>query len=87
MDGELQKSLRLIERCCGDMNKIINNILDFSKLEAAVGNQIPDALPGQNDGLRASCLLRIRSRKRIRKYVREDFFNIVEVIKQYDFLS
>lgn len=28
------KSLRLIERCCGDMNKIINNILDFSKLEA-----------------------------------------------------
>ncbi len=29
-----EKSLRLIERCCGDMNKIINNILDFSKLEA-----------------------------------------------------
>lgn len=28
------KSLRLIERCCDDMNKIINNILDFSKLEA-----------------------------------------------------
>ncbi len=28
------KALRLIERCCGDMNKIINNILDFSKLEA-----------------------------------------------------
>ncbi len=26
--------LRLIERCCDDMNKIINNILDFSKLEA-----------------------------------------------------
>lgn len=33
-DGRLVKSLRLIERCCGDMNKIINNILDFSKLEA-----------------------------------------------------
>ncbi len=32
--GELEPSLRLIERCCGDMNKIINNILDFSKLEA-----------------------------------------------------
>ncbi len=30
----MEKSLRLIERCCGDMNKIINNILDFSKLEA-----------------------------------------------------
>lgn len=33
-DGRVEKSLRLIERCCGDMNKIINNILDFSKLEA-----------------------------------------------------
>ena len=32
--GEIEPSLRLIERCCGDMNKIINNILDFSKLEA-----------------------------------------------------
>lgn len=34
MDRQLVKSLKLIERCCGDMNKIINNILDFSKLEA-----------------------------------------------------
>lgn len=34
MDERTEKSLRLIERCCGDMNKIINNILDFSKLEA-----------------------------------------------------
>ncbi|MCI8779650.1 MAG: hypothetical protein HFH70_03085 [Lachnospiraceae bacterium] len=33
-DGSTEKALRLIERCCGDMNKIINNILDFSKLEA-----------------------------------------------------
>ncbi len=33
-DEQILKSLRLIERCCGDMNKIINNILDFSKLEA-----------------------------------------------------
>lgn len=33
-DPEEVKSLQLIERCCGDMNKIINNILDFSKLEA-----------------------------------------------------
>ena len=33
-DAKTVKSLRLIERCCGDMNKIINNILDFSKLEA-----------------------------------------------------
>lgn len=28
------KELHLIERCCDEMNKIINNILDFSKLEA-----------------------------------------------------
>ena len=34
MDGPTEKSLCIIERCCGDMNKIINNILDFSKLEA-----------------------------------------------------
>ena len=33
-DGPTEKALRLIECCCGDMNKIINNILDFSKLEA-----------------------------------------------------
>ncbi|MDE6625739.1 MAG: hypothetical protein K2K56_05165 [Lachnospiraceae bacterium] len=31
---EVKRPLRMIERCCGDMNKIINNILDFSKLEA-----------------------------------------------------
>ena len=34
VDAQTAKSLRLIERCCDDMNKIINNILDFSKLEA-----------------------------------------------------
>ncbi|MDE6890733.1 MAG: hypothetical protein K2P50_02955 [Lachnospiraceae bacterium] len=28
------RTLRVIERCCDDMNKLINNILDFSKLEA-----------------------------------------------------
>lgn len=33
-DARVEKSLHLIERCCTDMNKIINNILDFSKLEA-----------------------------------------------------
>lgn len=33
-DVRIKKPLRLMERCCGDMNKIINNILDFSKLEA-----------------------------------------------------
>lgn len=33
-DEGKKKVLRLIERCCGDMNRLINNILDFSKLEA-----------------------------------------------------
>ncbi len=33
-DTKAARSLRLIERCCSDMNKIISNILDFSKLEA-----------------------------------------------------
>ena len=35
-EKEKLRKLQLIERCCGEMNKIINNILDFSKLEAAV---------------------------------------------------
>ncbi|MBE5938553.1 MAG: PAS domain-containing protein [Lachnospiraceae bacterium] len=30
----VRNTLKIIERCCGDMNKIIDNILDFSKLEA-----------------------------------------------------
>ena len=34
VDSRTVKSLRMIERCCVDMNKIIDNILDFSKLEA-----------------------------------------------------
>jgi len=29
-----KRTLEIIERCCEDMNKIINNILDFSKLES-----------------------------------------------------
>lgn len=33
-DNKLLHTLQLIERGCNDMNSIINNILDFSKLEA-----------------------------------------------------
>lgn len=33
-DEKKLRTLRMIERCCEDMNRLINNILDFSKLEA-----------------------------------------------------
>lgn len=33
-DNAKLRTLKVMERCCEDMNKIINNILDFSKLEA-----------------------------------------------------
>lgn len=33
-DSRTAEALQLIQRCCGDMNKIIDNILDFSKLDA-----------------------------------------------------
>lgn len=33
-DAQKLRTLQVIERCCDDMNKIINNILDFSKLDA-----------------------------------------------------
>lgn len=41
IDEGVKKPLHLIERCCDDMNKIINNILDFSKLEAGKFNLEP----------------------------------------------
>lgn len=41
LDESTERSLRVIERCCDDMNKIINNILDFSKLEAGKFNLEP----------------------------------------------
>jgi len=34
LEPQVERPLKIIERCCNDMNKIINNILDFSKLEA-----------------------------------------------------
>lgn len=34
LSSEQRDTIDLIIRCCGNMNKIINNILDFSKLEA-----------------------------------------------------
>lgn len=34
LSGEQEESLRIIEHCCHNMMRIINNLLDFSKLEA-----------------------------------------------------
>ena len=34
LNQEQRETVELIIRCCGNMNKIINNILDFSKLQA-----------------------------------------------------
>ena len=33
-DESIRETLEIIEQCCGNMNKIINNILDFSKLSS-----------------------------------------------------
>lgn len=33
-DEEIRETLEIIEQCCNNMNRIINNILDFSKLSA-----------------------------------------------------
>ena len=34
LDSEQRENIELIEQCCRNMIKIINNILDFSKLQA-----------------------------------------------------
>ena len=34
LDSEQRENVELIEQCCRNMIKIINNILDFSKLQA-----------------------------------------------------
>ncbi len=91
MDGELQKSLRLIERCCGDMNKIINNILDFSKLEAGKFNleSRKFSFRGMMDYIKASHINRITEKgleffmtvsPQIPEYIIGDELRIVQIL-------
>lgn len=34
VDSDIQNTMKIIETCCQNMSKIINNLLDFSKMEA-----------------------------------------------------
>ena len=90
-DGELLKSLRLIERCCGDMNKIINNILDFSKLEAGKFNleSRKFSFRGMMDYIKANHINRITEKglgffmtvsPQIPEYIIGDELRIVQIL-------
>ncbi len=90
-DGETEKSLRLVERCCDDMNKIINNILDFSKLEAGKFTLEPRRFHFRNmlDYVRANHINRITEKglgffmtvsPQIPEYVIGDELRIVQIL-------
>lgn len=91
MDEETEKSLRLVERCCGDMNKIINNILDFSKLEAGKFTLEPRRFHFRNmlDYVRANHINKITEKglgffmtvsPQIPEYVIGDELRIVQIL-------
>ena len=90
-DEETEKSLRLVERCCDDMNKIINNILDFSKLEAGKFTLEPRRFHFRNmlDYVRANHINRITEKglgffmtvsPHIPEYVIGDELRIVQIL-------
>ncbi|MDE7299295.1 MAG: hypothetical protein K2N94_10780 [Lachnospiraceae bacterium] len=90
-DEETEKLLRLIERCCGDMNKIINNILDFSKLEAGKFNLESRrfSFRGMMDYVKASHINRITEKgleffmtvsPQIPEYIIGDELRIVQIL-------
>lgn len=90
-DTHIEKSLRLIERCCGDMNKIINNILDFSKLDAGKFTLEPRRFHFRNmlDYVRAQHIGRITEKgidffmtvsPQIPEYVVGDELRIVQIL-------
>lgn len=90
-DQETEKSLRLVERCCDDMNKIINNILDFSKLEAGKFTLEPRRFHFRNmlDYVRANHINRITEKglgffmtvsPQIPEYVIGDELRIVQIL-------
>lgn len=90
-DGETEKSLRIVERCCDDMNKIINNILDFSKLEAGKFTLEPRRFHFRNmlDYVRANHINKITEKglgffmtvsPQIPEYVIGDELRIVQIL-------
>ena len=90
-NARIGKSLRLIERCCGDMNKIINNILDFSKLDAGKFTLEPRRFHFRNmlDYVRAQHISRITEKgidffmtvsPQIPEYVVGDELRIVQIL-------
>ncbi|MCM1157751.1 MAG: ATP-binding protein [Bacteroidales bacterium] len=90
-DKETEKSLHLIERCCDDMNKIINSILDFSKLEAGKFSLEPRKFHFRNmmDYVKANHINRITEKgltffmtvsPQIPEYIIGDELRIVQIL-------
>lgn len=90
-DQRTEQYLRLIERCCEDMNKIINNILDFSKLEAGKFTLEPRSFHFRNmlDYVRANHINKITEKglgffmtvsPQIPEYVIGDELRIVQIL-------
>lgn len=91
LDSETEKLLRIVERCCGDMNKIINNILDFSKLEAGKFTLEPRRFSFRNmmDYVKANHINRITEKgleffmtvsPQIPEYIIGDELKIVQIL-------
>ncbi|MCI9337749.1 MAG: PAS domain-containing protein [Lachnospiraceae bacterium] len=91
LEERTAKALQLIERCCGDMNKIINNILDFSKLEAGKFTLEPRKFHFRNmlDYIKAQHISRITEKgldffltvsPQVPEYVEGDELRIVQIL-------
>lgn len=91
LDDELRKALQLVERCCEDMHKIINNVLDFSKLEAGKFTLEPRRFHFRNmlDYVRANHINKITEKglgffmtvsPQIPEYVIGDELRIVQIL-------
>nr|WP_300836870.1 ATP-binding protein [uncultured Acetatifactor sp.] len=91
LEERTAKALQLIERCCGDMNKIIDNILDFSKLEAGKFTLEPRKFHFRNmlDYIKAQHISRITEKgldffltvsPQVPEYVEGDELRIVQIL-------
>lgn len=90
-DKQTIRALQMMERCCGDMNKIIDNILDFSKLEAGKFTLEPRRFHFRNmlDYVRSNHINKLTEKglaffmtvsPRIPEYVIGDELRIVQVL-------